>query len=87
MEYTIADSSNNANRPKVLIVGAGLAGLALGMILQKSDTPYEIIERAPKLRPSVRSMHVLYTLFVGHIICPFNHYIFLYALSQALLFL
>ncbi|KAF9916972.1 hypothetical protein FBU30_001065 [Linnemannia zychae] len=40
-----------AKRPKVIIVGAGLGGLALGMILQKSDTPYEIIERAPVVKP------------------------------------
>ncbi|KAG0038158.1 hypothetical protein BGZ83_003205, partial [Gryganskiella cystojenkinii] len=39
------------NRPKILIVGAGLAGLTLGMILQKSDIPYEIFESAPAIRP------------------------------------
>ncbi|KAF9136435.1 hypothetical protein BGX30_011194 [Mortierella sp. GBA39] len=41
----------HSKRPKVLIVGAGLGGLALGMILQKSDTPYEIFERAPEVKP------------------------------------
>ncbi|KAG9062245.1 hypothetical protein KI688_006577 [Linnemannia hyalina] len=41
----------HAKRPKVLIVGAGLGGLALGMILEKSDTPYEIFERAPEVKP------------------------------------
>ncbi|KAK3816974.1 MAG: hypothetical protein JOS17DRAFT_758750 [Linnemannia elongata] len=38
-------------RPKVLIVGAGLGGLTLGAILQKSDIPYEIFERAPEVKP------------------------------------
>lgn len=38
-------------RPKVLIVGAGLGGLTLGMILQKTDIPYEIIERASEVKP------------------------------------
>ncbi|KAG0264350.1 hypothetical protein BGZ95_003614 [Linnemannia exigua] len=40
-----------AKRPKVLIVGAGLGGLTLGAILQKSDTPYEIFERTPEIMP------------------------------------
>ncbi|KAK3835606.1 MAG: hypothetical protein J3R72DRAFT_494074 [Linnemannia gamsii] len=38
-------------RPKVLIVGAGLSGLTLGAILQKSDIPYEIFERANEVKP------------------------------------
>lgn len=33
-------------RPKVLIVGGGLGGLSLGMLLQQTDIPYEIFERA-----------------------------------------
>ncbi|KAF9900478.1 hypothetical protein EC991_007308 [Linnemannia zychae] len=41
----------HAKRPKVLIVGGGLGGLALGMILQRSDTPYEIFERATEVQP------------------------------------
>ncbi|KAK3836638.1 MAG: hypothetical protein JOS17DRAFT_842620 [Linnemannia elongata] len=39
-----------AKHPKVLIVGAGLGGLTLGMILQKTDIPYEIIERASEVK-------------------------------------
>ncbi|KAG0279757.1 hypothetical protein BGZ95_000289 [Linnemannia exigua] len=38
-------------RPKVLIVGAGLGGLTLGAILQKSDIPYDIFERASEVKP------------------------------------
>ncbi|KAF9091032.1 hypothetical protein BGX23_005548 [Mortierella sp. AD031] len=41
----------STKRPKVLIVGAGLGGLTLGAILQKSDIPYEIFERAPEIKP------------------------------------
>ncbi|KAG0282526.1 hypothetical protein BGZ96_000380 [Linnemannia gamsii] len=41
----------HARRPKVLIVGAGLGGLTLGAILQKTDIPYEIFERAPAVKP------------------------------------
>ncbi|KAG0316100.1 hypothetical protein BGZ97_007390 [Linnemannia gamsii] len=33
-------------RPKVLIIGGGLGGLSLGMLLQQTDIPYEIFERA-----------------------------------------
>ncbi|KAF9905571.1 hypothetical protein EC991_001532 [Linnemannia zychae] len=41
----------HSKRPKVLIIGAGLGGLTLGAILQKSDIPYEIFERAAKVKP------------------------------------
>ncbi|KAF9126825.1 hypothetical protein BGW39_006329 [Mortierella sp. 14UC] len=40
-----------SKRPRVLIVGAGLGGLTLGAILQKSDIPYEIFERTPDMKP------------------------------------
>ncbi|KAH7056121.1 hypothetical protein BKA57DRAFT_500473 [Linnemannia elongata] len=40
-----------AKRPKVLIVGAGLAGLTLGMLLHKADIPFEIYERAAEIKP------------------------------------
>ncbi|KAF9091035.1 hypothetical protein BGX23_005551 [Mortierella sp. AD031] len=43
-----------AKRPKVLIVGVGLGGLTLGAILQKSDIPYEIFERAPEEMSSMQ---------------------------------
>ncbi|KAK3847909.1 MAG: hypothetical protein J3R72DRAFT_138366 [Linnemannia gamsii] len=41
----------HAKRPKVLIVGAGLGGLTLGMILHKANIPFEIIERASEVKP------------------------------------
>ncbi|KAF9156204.1 hypothetical protein BG015_006789 [Linnemannia schmuckeri] len=38
-------------RPKVLIVGAGLGGLMLGILLDKIGVPYHIYERALEVKP------------------------------------
>ena len=38
-------------RPKVLIIGAGLGGLMLGILLDKIDVPYHIYERAFEVKP------------------------------------
>lgn len=37
--------------PRVLIAGAGLAGLFLGILLEKAGIPYEIFERSVQIRP------------------------------------
>ncbi|KAG0300451.1 hypothetical protein BGZ97_003228 [Linnemannia gamsii] len=37
--------------PRVLIAGAGLGGLFLGMPLEKAGIPYEIFERSAEIRP------------------------------------
>lgn len=37
--------------PKVLIVGAGLAGLYLGLLLETAGIPYEIFERIAEVKP------------------------------------
>ncbi|CAO3571995.1 unnamed protein product [Mortierella alpina] len=37
--------------PKVLIVGAGLAGLLLAILLERANIPYQIFERAAKVKP------------------------------------
>ncbi|KAF9922479.1 hypothetical protein FBU30_007368 [Linnemannia zychae] len=47
----------HAKRPKVLIVGAGIAGLTLGMLLNKTDIPFEIYERAPEVKPLGSAMY------------------------------
>ncbi|KAF9088340.1 hypothetical protein BGX29_000323 [Mortierella sp. GBA35] len=39
-----------ADKPAVLIVGAGLGGLMLGALLEKSGFPYEIFERAAAVK-------------------------------------
>ncbi|KAK5797006.1 hypothetical protein F5H01DRAFT_373550 [Linnemannia elongata] len=46
-----------AKRPKVLIVGAGLAGLTLGMLLDKAGIPFEIYERAQEVKPLGSAMY------------------------------
>ncbi|KAF8938580.1 hypothetical protein EDD21DRAFT_120347 [Dissophora ornata] len=37
--------------PTVLIVGGGLGGLLLGVLLERMDIPYNILERATKVQP------------------------------------
>lgn len=38
-------------KPKVLIVGAGLGGLLLGILLMKGGVEFEIVERAREVKP------------------------------------
>ncbi|KAF8946752.1 hypothetical protein BGZ47_011496 [Haplosporangium gracile] len=47
----------HAKRPKVLIVGAGLGGLTLGMLLHKAHIPFEIYERAAEVKPLGSAMY------------------------------
>ncbi|KAF9334057.1 hypothetical protein BG006_002769 [Podila minutissima] len=39
------------NRPKVLIVGAGLGGITLGILLELAGVPYDIYERSACATP------------------------------------
>ena len=43
--------SDTNDPPKVLIVGAGLAGLFLGCLLEQAGIPYLIFERVAEIRP------------------------------------
>ncbi|KAK3830313.1 MAG: hypothetical protein J3R72DRAFT_456226 [Linnemannia gamsii] len=44
-------TSQQDEKPTVLIVGAGLGGLMLGALLEKSSVPYIIFERATAVKP------------------------------------
>ncbi|KAF9154194.1 hypothetical protein BG015_001651 [Linnemannia schmuckeri] len=46
-----------SKRPKVLITGAGLGGLTLGMLLHKANIPFEIYERAAEVKPLGSAMY------------------------------
>jgi 2-polyprenyl-6-methoxyphenol hydroxylase-like FAD-dependent oxidoreductase len=37
--------------PRVIISGAGLAGLFLGILLERAGIPYDIYERAAEIKP------------------------------------
>ncbi|KAF8930723.1 hypothetical protein BGZ47_000412, partial [Haplosporangium gracile] len=45
---TVPDISGR--KPHVLIIGAGLAGLTLGIMLQKVNIPFDIFEKSPEAR-------------------------------------
>lgn len=38
-------------KPEVLIAGAGLGGLLMGILLERIGIPYHIFERASKVKP------------------------------------
>ncbi|KAI1321060.1 hypothetical protein EDD11_008641 [Mortierella claussenii] len=38
-------------KPQVLIVGAGIGGLTLGILLEKAHVPYEIFDRMAEIKP------------------------------------
>ncbi|KAG0360394.1 hypothetical protein BG005_010869 [Podila minutissima] len=42
---------SNSSRPKVIIVGAGIGGLTLGILLEKAGVPFEIVERSASTTP------------------------------------
>lgn len=58
MATPISQTQPDANKPHVLIVGAGLAGLLLGVLLDKQGVSYEIFERSSKVRPLGKWDHV-----------------------------
>ncbi|KAF9026062.1 hypothetical protein BGZ52_007916, partial [Haplosporangium bisporale] len=51
-----AEERETLKKPKVIIVGAGIGGLTLGILLQKGNIPYLIVERAKEVKPLGSSM-------------------------------
>ncbi|KAG0293586.1 hypothetical protein BGZ96_002631 [Linnemannia gamsii] len=58
----MSTAASSSDKPTVLIVGAGLGGLMLGALLEKSNVPYAIFERSTNLRPLGSAMAVGPTL-------------------------
>ncbi|KAF9537785.1 hypothetical protein EC957_007672 [Mortierella hygrophila] len=54
--------STTTDKPTILIVGAGLGGLMLGALLEKSNVPYLIFERASAVKPLGSAMSIGPTL-------------------------
>ncbi|KAF8931256.1 hypothetical protein BGZ47_000161 [Haplosporangium gracile] len=50
--------TTSIDKPKVLIVGAGLGGLMLGALLEKAGIPYTIFERATTVKPLGSAMFI-----------------------------
>ncbi len=38
------------NKPRVIIVGAGIGGLTLAILMEKANIPYEVLERATEVK-------------------------------------
>lgn len=68
-----------SKRPKVLIVGAGLGGLTLGMLLHKAGIPFDIYERASEIKPLGKTSFIDFfslKMTTGDLFCltaGFNH--------------
>lgn len=43
--------SEDDDRPKVLIAGAGIGGLTLALLLKKAGVRFQILERATEIKP------------------------------------
>lgn len=69
-----AEEWANMDKPKVLIVGAGIGGLFLGNLLHKAKIPFLIFERAKEVKnlgKRIRS-HESITLFACKITLTFD---------------
>jgi len=50
-------ATSDGKTPRVLIVGAGIGGLFLGIILDRAGIPYEIFERATEIKQLGNARH------------------------------
>ncbi|KAG9071629.1 hypothetical protein KI688_005842 [Linnemannia hyalina] len=62
MSISMSTPATTSDKPTVLIAGAGLGGLMLGALLEKSNVPYAIFERSTTLKPLGSAMAVGPTL-------------------------
>lgn len=69
-------------RPTVVIVGAGIAGLMMGILLDKMDIPYTILERAPKVKP----LGIVLFYFFPFTVLTLSCYMSIFALSNNISF-
>lgn len=53
METTTIDD----NKPRVMIVGAGLGGVTLALLLERANVPYALFERASTVKPLGKLSH------------------------------
>lgn len=60
----LSSQESAPKKPKVLIVGAGLGGLFLGILLLKGGVDFEIIERAREVKPIGKRSRDLYFFFL-----------------------
>lgn len=58
-------TGESSGRPKVLIVGAGIGGITLGMLLTKAGIPFDIYERASSVKP-LGAFFFIYSGIIGH---------------------
>lgn len=53
------DQLETLGKPKVIISGAGLAGLTLGILLKKADIPFIIFEKVRGFKPLGKLLPIL----------------------------
>lgn len=66
--------------PRCIIVGGGIAGIFLGILLDRAGIPYDIFERAP----SVKQLGMISsTLFHAYFVLSYNESTYFYSTHNA----